>query len=169
MRGVVSLAAALSIPVQLDNGTAFPHRNLILFVTFIVILTTLLVQGLTLPYLLRKLVLPAYDDYLPEDKAEDVIKRGLAKNAIKHLTENYPDHLANHPLLQQMVDKWNSKINDELDPQIPAESKKIYLEVIDEQRKWLINRNNVDGHIDEDIIRKHLRQLDLEEEKFKII
>ncbi|MBS1523295.1 MAG: Na+/H+ antiporter [Bacteroidetes bacterium] len=169
MRGVVSLAAALSIPVQLDNGAAFPHRNLILFITFIVILTTLLLQGLTLPYLLRKLILPTYDDYLPDDKAEEVIKRGLAKNAIKHLNENYSDHLANHPLLQQMIDKWNSKINEELDPQIPAESKKIYLEVIDEQRKWLINRNNIDGHIDEEIIRKHLRQLDLEEEKFKII
>lgn len=169
MRGVVSLAAALSIPVQLDNGTAFPHRNLILFITFIAILTTLLLQGLTLPYLIRKLTLPAYDDYLTEDKAEQVIKRGLAKNAIKHLNDNYSDHLINHPLLQQMIEKWNSKINEELDPQIPAESKKIYLEIIDEQRKWLINRNNVDGHIDEDIIRKHLRQLDLEEEKFKII
>lgn len=47
MRGVVSLAAALAIPVTLDNGEAFPHRNLILFITFIVILLTLLVQGLT--------------------------------------------------------------------------------------------------------------------------
>lgn len=169
MRGVVSLAAALSIPVQLDNGTAFPHRNLILFITFIAILTTLLLQGLTLPYLIRKIALPTYDDYIPPDKAEEVIKRGLAKNAIQHLNDNYSDHLAKHPLLQQMVDKWNSKINEEGDPQIPAESKKIYLEVIDEQRKWLINRNNIDGHIDEDIIRKHLRQLDLEEEKFKII
>jgi CPA1 family monovalent cation:H+ antiporter len=169
MRGVVSLAAALSIPVQLSNGAAFPHRNLILFITFVAILTTLLLQGLTLPYLIRKLTLPTYDDYLPPDKAEEVIKRGLAKNAIQHLNNNYSDHLANHPLLHQMMDKWNSKINEELDPQIPAESKKIYLEVIDEQRKWLINRNNVDGHIDEDIIRKHLRQLDLEEEKFRII
>ncbi|MDO3624696.1 Na+/H+ antiporter [Mucilaginibacter sp. BT774] len=169
MRGVVSLAAALSIPVQLDNGTPFPHRNLILFITFIVILTTLLLQGLTLPYIIRKLTLPVYDDYLPDDKAEEVVKRGLAKNAIQHLTTNYSEHIANHPLLQQMMEKWSSKINEELDPQIPAESKKIYLDVIDQQRKWLISHNNVDGHIDEDIIRKHLRQLDLEEEKFKII
>ncbi|MFC0183134.1 Na+/H+ antiporter [Pseudarcicella hirudinis] len=56
MRGVVSLAAALSIPVQLANGAAFPQRNLILFITFIVILLTLLVQGLTLPYLIRKYI-----------------------------------------------------------------------------------------------------------------
>jgi CPA1 family monovalent cation:H+ antiporter len=51
MRGVVSLAAALAIPVTLENGTPFPYRNLILFITFVVILLTLLVQGLTLPYL----------------------------------------------------------------------------------------------------------------------
>ena len=54
MRGVVSLAAALAIPVTLDNGQNFPHRNLILFITFIVILLTLVVQGLTLPFLINR-------------------------------------------------------------------------------------------------------------------
>ncbi len=49
MRGVVSLAAALSIPVYLTNGSAFPQRNMILFITFTVILVTLVFQGLTLP------------------------------------------------------------------------------------------------------------------------
>jgi CPA1 family monovalent cation:H+ antiporter len=68
-----------------------------------------------------------------------------------------------------MINKWDAKLKDDIDPKIPAESKKIYLDVIAQQRKWLINRNNSDGHIDEDIIRKHLRQLDLEEEKFRII
>ena len=53
MRGVISLAAALSIPVYLDNGELFPQRSLILFITFIVILLTLVVQGLTLPYLIK--------------------------------------------------------------------------------------------------------------------
>ncbi len=53
MRGVVSLAAALSIPVYMDNGQLFPERSLILFVTFVVILLTLVVQGLTLPFSLK--------------------------------------------------------------------------------------------------------------------
>jgi hypothetical protein len=57
MRGVVSLAAALSIPLTLADGTPFPQRNLILFITFVVILLTLLVQGLTLPFILRKIKL----------------------------------------------------------------------------------------------------------------
>jgi CPA1 family monovalent cation:H+ antiporter len=54
MRGVVSLASALSIPMMLTNGQEFPHRNLMLFITFVVILVTLVFQGLTLPWLIRK-------------------------------------------------------------------------------------------------------------------
>lgn len=45
MRGVVSLAAALSIPLLIGEGQPFPYRNLILFITFIVILVTLVIQG----------------------------------------------------------------------------------------------------------------------------
>jgi CPA1 family monovalent cation:H+ antiporter len=45
---------ALPIPLYLNNGDAFPQRNLILFITFIVILLTLTVQGLTLPYFIKK-------------------------------------------------------------------------------------------------------------------
>src|SRR5204862_920613 len=53
MRGVVSLAAALALPLTLDNGRPFPGRDLILFLTFVVILVTLVLQGLTLPPLIR--------------------------------------------------------------------------------------------------------------------
>jgi CPA1 family monovalent cation:H+ antiporter len=58
MRGVVSLAAALSIPVVMENGQPFPHRDLILFITFIVILATLIIQGLTLPALIKNSIYP---------------------------------------------------------------------------------------------------------------
>lgn len=50
-----ALAAAISLPEYLNDGTPFPQRNLILFLTFSVILTTLVLQGLTLPPLIRKL------------------------------------------------------------------------------------------------------------------
>ncbi|MEI9910636.1 MAG: cation:proton antiporter [Bacteroidota bacterium] len=65
MRGVVSLAGALSLPVYLSNGTALPQRNLILFITFVVILVTLIFQGLTLPWLIRKLNIQADDEINP--------------------------------------------------------------------------------------------------------
>lgn len=54
MRGVVSLAAALSIPLALEDGTPFPHRSLILYITFISIVGTLVLQGLTLPFIIKK-------------------------------------------------------------------------------------------------------------------
>ena len=63
MRGVVSLAAALSIPLLISKDQPFPYRNLILFITFIVILVTLVFQGLTLPWLIRKVKLE--DSFYP--------------------------------------------------------------------------------------------------------
>ncbi len=59
MRGIVSLAAALAIPTVTAAGLAFPHRDLIIFITFAVILFTLIVQGLSLPFILRRLHLGA--------------------------------------------------------------------------------------------------------------
>ncbi len=55
MRGVVSLAAALALPAALADGSPFPHRNLIVFLTFCVIVVTLVLQGATLPPLIRAL------------------------------------------------------------------------------------------------------------------
>jgi Na+/H+ antiporter len=55
MRGVVSLATALALPLVVRGGAAFPQRNVLLFITFTVILVTLLVQGLSLPWLVRRL------------------------------------------------------------------------------------------------------------------
>jgi CPA1 family monovalent cation:H+ antiporter len=55
IRGLVSLAAALAIPLTIENGTPFPHRDLVLFLTFTVILVTLIGQGLALPAVIRAL------------------------------------------------------------------------------------------------------------------
>lgn len=55
MRGIVSLAIALGLPVVLDNGETFPQRHVIIFISVTVVLFTLLVQGLTLPWLVRYL------------------------------------------------------------------------------------------------------------------
>lgn len=69
MRGVVSLATALAIPLTLSDGRAFPQRDAILFITFVVILVTLLVQGLSFPYIVRKLgVADREDDRLEEER-----------------------------------------------------------------------------------------------------
>jgi len=169
MRGVVSLAAALSIPVQLSDGTAFPQRNLILFITFIVILTTLLLQGLTLPYLIKKLRIAGYNDHIPEHEADEFIKTALAQHSLKHLTKKYEDQLNTNAAVQQIAEKCRLKNLYNLSPVMSAEVKTIYLELLEEQRQWLLKKNQSDPHFDEDIIRKYLHQLDIEEEKFRFM
>ena len=53
MRGIISLAAALSLPLVMDNGSVFPHRNTIIFLTVVVVIIMLIVQGLGLPILVK--------------------------------------------------------------------------------------------------------------------
>jgi CPA1 family monovalent cation:H+ antiporter len=171
MRGVVSLAAALSIPVKLyEGGPDFPQRNLILFITFIVILTTLVVQGLTLPYLIRKMHMPSYNDHLPDDEADDLIRREMAKLTLQHLSDNYGEMLEKSPFLQQIHDKWKGKIDEDSDIKISPEIKMAYLDILNRQRAWLIEQNHdKNQHFNEDLIRKHLMQIDLEEERVLLI
>ncbi|HEY5405821.1 MAG TPA: Na+/H+ antiporter [Ginsengibacter sp.] len=169
MRGVISLAAALSIPVQLADGSAFPQRNLILFITFIVILTTLLLQGLTLPYFIRKIKLPDFDDYPLEEEADNFIRKELAQLALQYLTSNYGNKIKHSGVLQQLAARWKGENDENTVPEMPSEIKKIYADLLNQQRLWLLARNKTDKHMDEEVIRKHLQQIDLEEEKLKFL
>jgi Na+/H+ antiporter len=79
MRGVVSLAAALALPVQIDDGNFFPYRDLIIFMTFVVILVTLVVQGLTLAPIIRSVKLGS--DHGARDE-HDKARLAMCKAAI---------------------------------------------------------------------------------------
>lgn len=87
VRGVVSLAAALAIPLVTRKGIPFPDRDLILFVTFIVVLVTLVGQGLTLPALIRRLGLAnAGRIEQIKERAQELDARRLAtRAALEHL------------------------------------------------------------------------------------
>ncbi|MDO7743498.1 MAG: cation:proton antiporter, partial [Pedobacter sp.] len=166
MRGVVSLAAALSIPVHLDNGLPFPQRNLILFITFIVILSTLLLQGLTLPYLIKKNGLPDVDHAtISEEEEDQQLTRQLTGYALSYLKSNYEEELNNQPFLQQVARKWEDKSRSTDQIVLAEEARTIYLDVLDQQRKWLLKKNSEEATLNEEIIRKHLKYLDLEEER----
>jgi len=167
MRGVVSLAAALSIPVQLADGTPFPQRNLILFITFVVILLTLVIQGLTLPHLIRKIMLPNMDNDLPEDEVYNNIRQQLSKYTIDHLKNNYSDLLETKQFVKHIAQKWEKSSSMEFDDQMSNEFKEFYLKLISAQRNWLFEKNMSEPDLDEDIIRRHLHHLDLEEEKLR--
>lgn len=82
MRGAVSLAAALSIPLVIDNH-AFPDRSLLVFVTFCVILATLVFQGGTLPWVIR--LLGVSGDH--QSRSEALARHRLAQTALARLDE----------------------------------------------------------------------------------
>ena len=167
MRGVVSLAAALSIPEYLNNGNPFPQRNLILFITFVVILLTLILQGLTLPYFIRRLEMMT-----PEQEAEELqqykhLKYEMAAFALDQLKDQYGKALEEQPLLQKIAEKWEASKMLTEDTEMTADGKIIYLNILHQQRKWLIQKNRREGNLDEGIVRRHLHQLDMEEEKVR--
>ncbi|MFD0764548.1 Na+/H+ antiporter [Mucilaginibacter lutimaris] len=89
MRGVVSLATALSIPLLISNGASFPQRDLIIFMTFIVIFVTLVFQGLTLPLIIRLLRIDELDPVLPQNEQYAGIRLRLDTLALQHLNGNH--------------------------------------------------------------------------------
>ena len=168
MRGVVSLAAALSIPMTLSDGTPFPQRNLILFITFVVILLTLVVQGLTLPFMIKKFNVEDPDFIRPEKEIDYEIRNELAKVAVNRLKSNHAEKISQYPSLQDLLQNMESRINSsEIIINYP-EYKRIYTDVLDEQRQWLIDKNREELLLDEEIIRKHLKLIDLQEEKLRL-
>jgi CPA1 family monovalent cation:H+ antiporter len=169
MRGVVSLAAALAIPITLDDGSAFPQRNLILFVTFIVILLTLLLQGLTLPYFIRRFRL--FDDLIHEDKEEETrhrMKHDLKVHVHQFLQRKHESANGSTAGMEQFLKMWEEKAKAADGVLMTAETKALFVEVLESQRQFLATLNK-DPKIDEEMIRQQLYQIDLEEERLKLI
>lgn len=168
MRGVVSLAAALAIPVTLDNGSDFPYRNLILFISFVVILLTLLVQGLTLPYFIKHG--GVFDSSMdkPEEETMQEVKQGLQKHTYAFLKEKCDNELHDHAGMQKMLRHWEEKSKASDDKWMNEKAKGVFLEMLESQRQYLAALNR-DPSIDEEIIRRQLYQIDLEEERLKML
>jgi Na+/H+ antiporter len=82
MRGIVSLAAALSIPVRLPSGAEFPFRNLLIFLTYVVILATLLIPATTLPRLMRRL---GINDGGEARRDENLARLSLLRAALREI------------------------------------------------------------------------------------
>lgn len=168
MRGVVSLAAALAIPVVMANGAPFPFRNLILFITFIVILLTLVVQGLTLPYFIRRGQIFTGITEAPDEETKQKIKQGLREHNYQFLKNKFEHELQDNIGMQKFLKYWEAKTDTTDNDWINEKTKAILKEMLDEQRKYLSELNK-DIAIDEEIIRTQLYQIDLEEERLRII
>jgi CPA1 family monovalent cation:H+ antiporter len=112
VRGIVSLAAALAIPFTMDDGRPFPDRDLILFLTFSVILVTLVGQGLTLPAVIRALGLAkAGERELQVDRREELLAR---RSAIEAATERLDQLIAERGLPDDVVQRFRAKHSDRL-------------------------------------------------------
>ncbi|MBB2950690.1 Na+/H+ antiporter [Sphingobacterium sp. JUb56] len=169
MRGVVSLAAALSIPVTLENGQPFPHRDLILFITFIVILVTLILQGLTLPALIKWLNIPVETPYhLPEKEASLVLQKGMKDVALSYLSENFKTDQDKNLYIKNMITRWEKEEDEDSIFTLSEEGKAIYFATMEKQREWLRKENRDNPLIDEEVTRLYLLKLDLEEERLRI-
>lgn len=69
--------------------------------------------------------------------------------------------------LQRLTAKWNDRQDSSGEVGLSSEARPAYLAILEEQRKWLLDRNRTDSTIDEEVVRKFLHQIDLEEEKIR--
>jgi Na+/H+ antiporter len=174
MRGVVSLATALSIPLLID-GTAFPHRNLIIFITFVVIFVTLVVQGLTLPFIIRLIKLKEIDSMVRSEEQQTGIQLRLDQLALNVIIDKHLDKIAENELIAFYKDNLEVSIEDgkrqleslECDETEIAEIHTyhhVLLAIYAVQRKELFKLRKEKFYSDEEI-RKAELQLDLNELK----
>jgi CPA1 family monovalent cation:H+ antiporter len=168
MRGVVSLAAALAIPTTLSSGIPFPHRSLILFITFTVILLSLLVQGLTLPVIIRRSSLFDFTLGANEDEVRLKMKTMLVTETVRILKEKNGEREGGNWYLQHLITQWEHKISQPEHLKMNDETKTAYLELLEKQRQFL-SQLNKEPDMDDEIIFDQIYQIDLEEERVKLL
>jgi monovalent cation/hydrogen antiporter len=112
IRGIVSLAAALAIPLTIENGQPFPHRDLILFLTYSVILVTLVGQGLFLPVVIRALgLVNAGRRELAEEKSQEIAARRKAiEAALQYIDEADRQSAAHDRALQSLRTTYQERL-----------------------------------------------------------
>lgn len=175
MRGVVSLAAALSIPLLINDGQPFPYRNLILFITFIVILVTLVFQGLTLPWLIRKLKPTSPQVTIPEQEQEVKIQKKIVHTSLHYLEEKFGKEWRSNEHLKNLYERFQIDLKffsqllenpGNMQENTLKNFQLIYLELLEQQRNALLAMNNKMEY-DEELIRKYLSLIDMEEFKIR--
>jgi CPA1 family monovalent cation:H+ antiporter len=174
MRGAVSLAAALAIPLKTDAGTSFPERNLLIFLTFAVILSTLVLQGLSLPLLIRRLGITTDDD----EDAEEVRARLVAtKAALAQLDELENEDWTRDDTVDRMRRAYEyrkrrfaaraGKIEDDGYEDRSLAYQQLLQSVLGAQRDALVQMRN-EGEISNEVMNRVVRDLDLEESRLEI-
>ena len=173
MRGVVSLAAALAIPLTIQSGGPFPDRDLILFLTFIVILATLVVQGLSLPPLIRWLGVKD-DGSMEKEEREARLKANQA--ALARLNEIAEREPAKADALQRLRVEYEDHIRqvEGAEPGsagtplrlFSSEFERLSHEALQQERRTILQLRNEDA-ISDEVLRRIQRDIDLAEARLR--
>ncbi len=175
MRGGVSLAAALALPLTVAGGGLFPERDLVLFLTICVILATLVGQGLSLGPLIRLL-------HLHEDGSREAehaqAHLAAARAALSRLDELASEEWVPEEYMTRLRSVYEDKIKDfsrradgadaadEQDGHHPAAKRRLRQEVLQAERAAVIRLRD-QGRIDDEVLRLVERELDLEEQRLQ--
>jgi Na+/H+ antiporter len=173
-RGVVSLATALALPLTLGNGNAFPKRHSIILLAFVVILVTLVVQGLTLPLLIRLLKIKPH--HHKQRQEENELQLTLTRSILQYINHSFPLQLDDR--VQQQVkrhyeltiamltktERAKGKRPQENDSQLILINQMLaaQLEIVKYERELLISFHR-EGRFNDETINKAERELDIEE------
>jgi monovalent cation/hydrogen antiporter len=174
MRGAVSLAAALAIPLSTDAGGSFPDRDLIIFLTFCVILGTLVLQGLSLPLVIRMLRIEP--DHTEDDENAKARIRA-AEAAIARLEELEEEDWVREDTAERMRglygfrrDRFASRFDGESDGAIEERSQnyqRLRRELLDAERD-AVTQLGREGAISGDVVNRVRRDLDLEDARLDV-
>lgn len=173
MRGVVTLALALALPLELTDGTPFPHRDLLIFLSLSIILFTLVLQGISLPWLVHKLTL-TFD---PQRMSEEWYARvEAARSAVARLDELKDDGTVHMPALarirehymerlQSLGDGPNTPLNPDAAPGLMSHpllqaENRLWAEVLNKERETLLSMRK-SYQIGDDVLHDILREMDL--------
>jgi CPA1 family monovalent cation:H+ antiporter len=179
-RGVISLATALAIPLTLRNGQAFPQRNSIIFLSFVVIFMTLVVQGLSLPLLIRMLGVKPQEN---PDREEKEVELHLATNTLQYLdheefSRSFDDNLKTQlkRKYEQLVNTLTKEINmhkkafkknEEITPLPPDPMVNAQIEIKRFQRELLVKLHK-EGEFSDAAIRQVEQKMDIDELKLNL-
>jgi monovalent cation/hydrogen antiporter len=169
MRGAVSLAAALALPL------VFPERDLIVFLTFGVILSTLVVQGLTLPALIRRL--GVHGDSVVEEREEIRARLEATTAALARLDELAAEDWTRDDTIERLRGLYDfrrrrlkarvGKIEDDGYEDRSLAYQRLVRELLEAQRRTIVRLRN-QGTISSDVMRRIERDLDLEDSRLEI-
>jgi monovalent cation/hydrogen antiporter len=174
MRGAVSLAAALAIPLTTDADAPFPQRNLIIFLTFAVIFWTLVLQGLTLPAVIRKLHVDDGGDGQNEELRARLV---AARAALERIDSLADEDWTRDDTLERMRGLYEyrtrrfkaqaGKIEDDGYEDRSTSYQQTIIAVLAAQREALVRLRD-EGTISNETMNRIMREMDLEESRLEI-